>query len=83
LARLIKQLTYSPVLSLIIDKGLSCHLDESKIQSKRGAALKKNEDALDAIICTYIAGLYALGLPASVFGSAENGYIYVPQVLCL
>jgi len=83
LARLIKQLTHSPVLRMIIDKGLSSHLDESEIQSKRGAALKKNEDALDAIICTYIAGLYALGLPASVFGSAENGYIYVPQISCL
>ena len=83
LARLIKRLADSPVLKLAIDNRLSSCLDESAIQSKRGAALKKNEDALDAIICAYIAGLYALGVSGSVYGSAKDGYIYVPKTQCL
>jgi len=83
LASLIKQLTDSPVLQLIIDDALSHYLAEVEIRLKRGAALKKNEDALDAIICTYIAGLYTLGTSNAVYGGVEDGYIYVPQTFCL
>lgn len=83
LASLVEQLADSPVLKLIIDNRLSSYLDESEIRSKRGAALKKNEDALDAIVCAYIAGLYAIGVSSAVYGSAEDGYIYVPSAYCL
>jgi predicted RNase H-like nuclease len=83
LAKLLQRLAKSPVLKLHIDERLSSYLSESEILSKRGRALKKNEDALDAIACAYIAGLYALGAPGAVFGDAQEGYIYVPQVCCL
>tara|TARA_R110002110_G_scaffold205066_7_gene417063 strand:- start:196040 stop:196780 length:741 start_codon:yes stop_codon:yes gene_type:complete len=48
------------------------------IHSLRGQALKNNEDALDAVICLYIAGLYAVGQPMQVFGETRSGYIVVP-----
>ena len=83
LAGLIRRLADSPVLSLSIDPCFDGYLDEFSIVNKRGAALKKNEDALDAIICTYIAGLYARNSASRIFGSADEGYIYVPQMYCL
>ena len=83
LAGLIRQLADSPVLSLSIDPCFDSYLEEFSIANKRGAALKKNEDTLDAIICTYIAGLYARDAASSIFGSADEGYIYVPQAYCL
>ena len=46
------------MLRLSVDARFDSYLDEYAIGRKRGAALKKNEDALDAIICTYIGGLY-------------------------
>jgi len=83
LAGLIRRLADSPVLSLSIDPCFDGYLGGSSIQKKCGTALKKNEDVLDAIMCTYIAGLYALNVASSIFGSADEGYIYVPQVYCL
>lgn len=83
LAGLIRQLERSPVLHLRIDARFDSVLDGSAIQAKRGAALKRNEDALDAIVCTYIAGLYAIRVDGCVYGNVRDGYIYVPQVNCL
>ncbi len=48
-----------------------------------GQALKSNEDALDAIICLYIAGLYAIGFQGQVFGDKSSGYIWVPGDVCI
>lgn len=83
LAGFIRQLAVSPVLRLSVDARFDSYLDEYAIRSKRGAALKKNEDALDAIVCTYIAGLYQRGVTNSVFGNVGEGYIYVPLAYCL
>lgn len=83
LAGLIRRLADSPVLGLSVDPRFDSYLEEFSIANKRGAALKKNEDTLDAIICTYIAGLYARDAASSIFGSADEGYIYVPQAYCL
>lgn len=82
LAKLIRRLEESPVLRLRIAGALSGYLDESAIRSRRGVALKKNEDALDAVLCAYIAGLYALGAPGATFGNAAEGYIYVSTTRC-
>ena len=38
-------------------------------------ALKHNEDALDAIVCLYIAGLYQAGYGSKVFGKASEGHL--------
>lgn len=83
LAGLIRALNTSPVLGLSIDAGLCDYLDASAIHARRGAAVKRNEDALDAIVCTYIAGLYATGATGTVYGGVDDGYIYVPQVRCV
>ena len=47
------------------------------------ARLKINEDVLDAVVCVYVAALYAAGLRECVFGSVEEGYIYVPCKRCI
>lgn len=48
--------------------------------SLRGTALKANEDALDAIVCAYIAYYYWFWGPcgAHLFGNVDSGYIVVP-----
>ena len=56
------------------------YLDSKHIRELQGARLKSNEDALDAIVCLFIAGLYAIGQPMTIFGDFESGYIVVPQV---
>lgn len=57
----------------------SAQITQAKyIESLRGAALKSNEDALDAIVCLYIAGLYALGSKSTTFGDLKQGYIWIP-----
>ena len=53
-------------------------VDGDYIRSLSGKALKQNEDALDAIVCLYIAGLCAVGTNMQVFGDADEGYIVVP-----
>lgn len=80
LAELLLSLTESPLLRLTIPDVLSQTLRHSHIDSLRGAALKQNEDILDAIVCLYVAGLYAIGTSDYVFGDASEGYIYVPHV---
>jgi len=82
LASLLRRLEESPVLPLRFD-GYTQILDEVYIDSIGGQALKSNEDALDAIVCLYIAGLYACKAKGEVFGDGEAGYVWVPQVCCL
>lgn len=85
LAGLIASLGSSPVLELQIPPGLSPYTDPDRIQGLRGAALKHNEDVLDAIVCLYVAGLYHLDVSrgsgaanGTVYGDTRDGYIYVP-----
>ena len=83
LALMLMRLEDSPVLRLRVPSEFGPLFDSAVIAGLRGKALKHNEDALDAVICLYIAGLYQLGCEARVFGDAASGYIYVPQVSCL
>lgn len=78
LAHYIQSLSSSPTLSLLIPDAFSAFLDSKHIQSLSGQGLKHNEDALDALICLYIAGLYAKGANMVIFGNSEQGYIVVP-----
>lgn len=83
LSRLIQRLATSPTLILNISASITDHLNESYIASLAGQDLKSNEDALDAIICLYIAALYSIGSMGSYFGSIQDGYIWVPQRVCI
>ena len=83
LASLIKSLEYSSVLKLKVDENFNDILDEKVIESLRGQSLKSNEDALDSIVCLYIAGLFAVGAKGKIFGYADSGYIWVPQLSCV
>ncbi len=78
LARHIKALEDSAVLSF--HTGPECEelLDEECIYKLRGRALKHNEDGLDALVCLYIAALYQARRPSRAFGNRESGYIVVP-----
>jgi predicted RNase H-like nuclease len=79
LARFIKSLSKSTELSLELDAECELFFDEEHIRCLSGQALKDNEDGLDAALCLYIAGLYAIGSPMQCFGDVNNGYIVVPQ----
>ena len=78
LAGLIKRLKSDPVLPLSVSAAHQDVLDESRITELTGAELKTNEDGLDAIVCLYIAGLYAVGTSMQIFGDVDDGYIVVP-----
>jgi predicted RNase H-like nuclease len=78
LAHYIQSLGSSSTLSLRIPDAFSAFLDSGHIQKLSGQGLKHNEDALDALICLYIAGLYAIGKEMVIFGDSEEGYIVVP-----
>jgi len=81
-SKLLRKLKYSNSLRLTIDGDHSQILDELKIESLRGKALKSNEDALDSVLCLYIAGLHAIGFNGRVFGDSKDGYIWVPCGAC-
>lgn len=83
LAALLRQLNGSSTLRLTISGEGSRILDESNIESLRGQALKSNEDALDSVLCLYIAGLYAIEYSGQVFGDSISGYIWVPRGVCM
>lgn len=83
LARLLKSLAGSPVLSLYMPGSLSECLDERFILSLKGAQIKQNEDQLDAIVCVYIAGLYQQQVTGQLYGDISDGYIWVPKVKCI
>ena len=78
LASLISGLYDSPILPLQLGPDVQVFTDPDHIDALRGKALKSNEDMLDAIICLYVAGLYAIGARHRVFGDTTEGYIWVP-----
>ncbi len=80
LAELIRKLSDHKELALLISKEFSQYLDPTHIESLKGQELKNNEDVLDSMICLYTAGLYALGVTECVYGSVEDGYIYIPKL---
>lgn len=79
LAQLLESLCDNPYLSLQLDDSVADWLSPSVIESIRGQALKQHEDGLDALVCLYIAALYANGLEQRVFGDTQSGYVYVPS----
>lgn len=81
LAAHIRSLASRPSLALEIPSTFSHHLNARHIESLRGQRLKDNEDALDSLICLYVAGLFATGAPISTFGDIDTGYILVPKPL--
>jgi predicted RNase H-like nuclease len=83
LSALLRELNGSSTLRLTISGEESRILDESNIESLRGQALKSNEDALDSVLCLYVAGLYAIEYSGKVFGNISSGYIWVPRGACM
>ena len=83
LANLIKGLSDSRVLSLQFGNIEIPNLNDDYIDSLKGLELKSNEDALDSMLCLYIAGLHQLGVKSTVFGEVDTGYIWVPQQRCI
>jgi len=83
LANHITSLEMSAVLSLHIPFELSLYVEEERIRSLAGGALKENEDVLDSIICLYICALFASEVMHKVYGSVDKGYIYVPRQKCI
>ncbi len=82
LAKMLLALAKSKTLSLHVPTEFTEPFDEGHIRGLSGAKLKQNEDILDAVICVYVAGLYASGVTKKIFGDATTGYIYVPQQTC-
>ena len=80
LLALIRSLIESSILRLNLDEVSQRILDDDSIDALKGKALKRNEDALDAVICLIIAALYSLGVSGELFGDAQTGYIWVPRV---
>ena len=83
LAKLIRGLERSPVLKLKLKGEARGYTEEDRFRALSGRALKDNEDALDSIICVYIAALYQVGVRHKIYGDLESGYIYVPQKKCI
>ena len=83
LASMIRSLSDSSTLRLKIDDEHSQFLDEDHIDTLKGKALKSNEDALDAILCLYIAGLYSIEADGHKFGDIATGYVWVPTGSCI
>lgn len=79
LAELLTSLSGSSRLKLAIPDGSSHHVDPLYIENLKGQSLKTNEDALDAMICLYVAALYASGAQHHLFGNTTTGYIWVPR----
>ncbi len=78
LAQAILSLRTANVSLVLEDPILEC-LQTHYISNLRGAAVKANEDLLDALVCLYIAALYQTGQTAYVFGDVESGYVWVPK----
>jgi predicted RNase H-like nuclease len=66
-------------VSLVIEDPILESLQADYIEDLRGAAVKANEDLLDALVCLYIAALYQTDQAAYVFGDVESGYVWVPK----
>ena len=82
LGELLRALSSHAYLKLELNDHGTKITEASYIEHLKGAALKSNEDALDAIVCLYIAALYALGTKSTTFGDLEQGYVWVPQPEC-
>jgi len=76
LANFLKTLSGSKIFRLFFEIDVS-NIDQKYIDTLRGKQLKNNEDALDSILCLYIAALYRLGIKSTTFGTLESSYIYV------
>lgn len=83
LSVLLKNLSKSQILKIVMPEDIVQAVSESFIESLRGKRLKSNEDVLDAIVCLYIAGLYSIGYTGKVFGNTESGYVWIPQGKCI
>ena len=83
LSEMLISLEQSNTLQLCIPEKFHDYFDPESIASLRGKQLKHNEDVLDAVVCLYIAGLYQIGNRDKVFGDTTDGYIYVPQKICV
>ncbi|MCG8427711.1 MAG: DUF429 domain-containing protein [Chromatiales bacterium] len=83
LAELLRQLTKSSVLALKLTTSVAHIIDQERIAGLRGEVIKQNENALDALVCLYIAGLYAIGRRGRLFGDKEAGYIWIPSGHCI
>jgi predicted RNase H-like nuclease len=66
-------------VSLVIEDPILKSPQADYIGDLRGAAVKANEDLLDALVCLYIAALYQTDQAAYVFGDVESGYVWVPK----
>ena len=82
LGKRILSLEQSAHLRLRVPDAFRIYADPEHINSLRGRQLKHNEDVLDAIVCLYIAALYQSGQEQTIFGTTEDGYIYVPPKRC-
>jgi predicted RNase H-like nuclease len=82
LAALLADLARSTILTLDVPDRLAGRLDAGRIVRLKGAALKHNEDALDAVVCLYVCALYAIGARYRRFGDLDSGYIVVPGERC-
>ena len=78
LTRLIRELSKRKSLALIIDQQYPSLPEAAAIKKRKGRKIKENEDALDAIICSYIGACYAGNPNNRIFGDSQTGYIYVP-----
>ncbi|MEN0678894.1 DUF429 domain-containing protein [Plesiomonas shigelloides] len=83
LANLLVSLEFSPIVKLIIPEHIKHIFSVEYIKSLRGSALKSNEDAIDSVICLYIAALYAVGVTSKTFGNSIDGYIWIPCTKCV
>ena len=79
LASMLCNLASNGALSLSITSDMQVFFDQGYIESLRGQALKSNEDALDAILCLYVGGLYELGEEGVAFGDVDSGYVWIPK----
>ena len=79
LASLITGLSKNHLLPLRLNDHHGQYFDHDHINSLKGKTLKSNEDALDAIICLYIAGLYTVDAPSRFFGNIDDGYVWIPK----
>lgn len=69
------------ILALKISENCKKYFETKHIDSLEGRKLKSNEDALDAVVCLYIAGLFAMGKRnGKCFGDQETGSIWVPKI---
>lgn len=86
LVQLLLSLQNSKTLKLVIQKKHLGIFEADYINKLKGKALKHNEDALDSIICLYVAALFSLGKSGTSFpkGSIEEriklGYVWVPNL---